>query len=123
MAKLSLALKNISNHIHPLIARFITKQSLLKLVTHGGAPDWKISDKTFDSLVVLAVDATRRNDIKKWIWTDDKRGNIHDHSWYASTICMGLYLRSKMPELARRANHLLSVGDAATSTVLLRVHS
>lgn len=99
------------------------KAITIEVVNSSGYPDWKVSDEAFDSMVVLGVDIARRHGIKAYTWTGDKNGNIHSHDMYANTICMGAYLKSKMPELVRRTNELLKQGDKASSSLILRVQT
>lgn len=99
------------------------KSITIEVVNSSGYPDWKVSDESFDSMVVLGVDIARRHGIKTYTWTGDKNGNLHSHDMYANTICMGAYLKSKMPELVRRTNELLKQGDIASSPIILRVQT
>lgn len=78
--------------------------------------NWPVSDKAFDSLVALAVDVCRRHGMTRLRWTGDKGGSITSHDMFTSTLCMGPYLRSKMPELAERVNAILGGGASAPST-------
>ncbi len=78
--------------------------------------NWPVSDKAFDSLVALAVDVCRRHGMTRLRWTGDKGGSITSHDMFTSTLCMGPYLRSKMPELAERVNAILGGNAAAPST-------
>lgn len=65
---------------------------------NGG--NWSVSDATFDSLVKLCADIAKRNGLGKL----EVGKNLTWHSMYASTSCPGDYLRSKMQELADKAN-------------------
>lgn len=65
---------------------------------NGG--NWSVSDATFNSLVKLCADIARRNGLGKLV----PGQNLTWHSMYASTSCPGDYLRSKMNELANKAN-------------------
>lgn len=79
----------------------------IEVANDGGAPNWHVSDKAFNSLVNLCADICKRNGIKKLVYTGDKTGNLHMHKWYAATGCPGPYLSSKFPELAKRVNDIL----------------
>ena len=85
------------------------------MANDGGAPDWHVSDKAFDSLVALAIDICRRHGLDSLTWTGDKSGTITAHYMFVATTCMGPYLTSKMPELARRVNEALGAGTPVPS--------
>ena len=66
----------------------------------GGAPEWPVSDTTFQTLVTLVADIARRNGLGKLV-----RGkNLTWHSMYAATACPGPYLSGKLQELVDKAN-------------------
>lgn len=77
---------------------------------NGG--DWAVSDATFDSLVRLCADIAKRNGLGKLVVGE----NLTWHSMYAATSCPGDYLRSKMSELAERANAINYPTPAPTPT-------
>ncbi len=87
----------------------------VEVANDGGAPDWHVSDKAFDSLVALAIDICRRHGLDSLTWTGDKSGTITAHYMFVATTCMGPYLTSKMPELARRVNEALGAGTPVPS--------
>lgn len=62
--------------------------------------NWPVSALTFDKLVLLVADIAKRNGLGKLV----PGKNLTWHSMYAATACPGDYLRSKMQELADRAN-------------------
>lgn len=65
---------------------------------NGG--NWSVSDATFDSLVKLCADIAKRNGLGRLVAGQ----NLTWHSMYAATTCPGDYLRSRMNELAEKAN-------------------
>lgn len=85
----------------------------IEVANDGGAPNWHVSDKAFESLVALCTDICKRNGIAKLNYTGDKTGNLHMHKWYAATGCPGPYLSSKFPELAERVNKNLNQSKPA----------
>ncbi len=87
----------------------------VEVANDGGAPDWHVSDKAFESLVALAIDIGRRHGLGSLTWTGDKNGTITAHYMFVATTCMGPYLTSKMPELARRVNEALGAGTPVPS--------
>jgi hypothetical protein len=81
-----------------------------------GAPDWRVSDKAYATLIELVTDICKRNSIEKLIWatskTDRKNhkngANMTIHSDFASTSCPGPYLQSKMSDIAAQVNAKLA---------------
>lgn len=81
-----------------------------------GAPDWKVSDKAYATLIELVTDICNRNGIEKLIWattkTDRKNhkngANMTIHSDFASTSCPGPYLQGKMTDIAAQVNARLT---------------
>lgn len=66
----------------------------------GAAPEWPVSDTTFQTLVTLVADIARRNGLGKLV----KGKNLTWHSMYAATACPGPYLSGKLQELVDKAN-------------------
>ena len=90
----------------------------IEVANDGGAPDWHVSDASWDSLVELCADICRRNGIQRLIWTGDANGNLTCHYMFAATACPGPYLKGRMAELATAVNAKLggSVPGAAART-------
>lgn len=86
-----------------------TEAITFEIANSKGAPNWEISNASFDALVELSIDICKRYGIKEVKYTGDKRGNIHLHKWYAATNCPGPYVESLMPEYARRVNEGLKL--------------
>lgn len=94
-----------------------TRGITFEVANSTGAPNWEVTDKAFDALVELSIDICKRHGIKEVNYTGDKKGNIHLHEWYQRTNCPGPYLKSKMPEYARRINEgLQGVKKPSTPT-------
>lgn len=72
------------------------------------APNWTVSDKAMTSLINLCVDICQRNGIKALNYTGDKNGNLTLHKMFASTICPGPYLESKIPYIVSKVNARLN---------------
>lgn len=72
-----------------------------------GAPDWHVSDKTYESIIKLIADICKRNGIKRVNFTGDKSGNLVMHKWYQNTACPGPYLSGKFADIANRVNAIL----------------
>lgn len=87
-----------------------------------GAPNWKVSDKAYATLIELVTDICKRNGIEKLIWatskTDRKNhkngANMTIHSDFASTSCPGPYLQSKMADIAAQVNAKLAPAPQPT---------
>lgn len=70
----------------------------------------------YEALIKLCADVCRRNGIKKLVWgkTKEERkswangANMQVHCDWDDKACPGSYLLSRMPEIARRVNELLS---------------
>lgn len=72
------------------------------------APEWRVSEDSFDALVALCADICLRNGIRQLVFTGDKSGNLTLHKYFQATLCPGPYLESRMPELAKRVNTLIT---------------
>lgn len=75
-----------------------------------GGDGWKVSDKSFASLVELCADICKRNGIKELTFTGNKdKDTLSCHKqWYSATVCPGDYLYSKLPELCKKVNEILN---------------
>ena len=74
-----------------------------------GAPDWKVSDETFDTLCKLVAEIAKRNGLGKlWINPDADFPALSGHKdWLgAATVCPGPYLYPKLQEICDRANEI-----------------
>lgn len=74
-----------------------------------GAPDWKVSDETFDTLCKLVAEIAKRNGLGKlWINPDADFPALSGHKdWQgAATVCPGPYLYPKLQEICDRANEI-----------------
>lgn len=76
----------------------------IEVANDGGAPDWHVSDASWDALVELCADICRRNGIDRLVWTGDANGNLTCHYMFAATACPGPYLKGRMAELATAVN-------------------
>ncbi len=63
---------------------------------------WYVNDTTLNSLIKLVADIAKRNNLGKLV----PGKNLTWHSMFASTICPGDYLRSKMQYIADKANEI-----------------
>ena len=93
----------------------------IEVANDGGAPDWHVSDKAWDTLVALCVDICKRNDIKELVWTGDENGTLTCHYMFIATACPGPYLKSRMKELADTVNKKLKGDTKSICAVWLNV--
>lgn len=70
--------------------------------TLGG--DWKVSNKSYEALIVLCTDICRRNGIEELTYTGDAQGTLTTHNMFADTQCPGPYLESRMEDIAAQVN-------------------
>lgn len=69
-----------------------------------GGPDWKVNDKTLNSLIQLCADIAQRNNLGILI----PGQNLTWHQMYCATTCPGPYLISKMQYIADEANKIIT---------------
>lgn len=81
-------------------------------------PDWPVSDKAYESLILLVTDICKRNNIKKLLWEGDRnligyvsRQNMTVHRWFTRKSCPGNYLYYRHSDIARRVNNNLEKGE------------
>lgn len=80
-----------------------------------GPPDYKISDKAYESLIKLCADICRRNNIKGLLWKGDKsligqvdKQNMTVHRWFKAKACPGDYLYGLHGKISADVNKLLN---------------
>lgn len=79
----------------------------IEAVNSTGAPDWLVSDATFNTLVKLVADIAKRNNLGRLKFEPDADWpNLSAHRDWSPTYCPGDYLYSRMNELADRANEI-----------------
>lgn len=89
-----------------------------------GAPDWKVSDQAYATLINLVTDICQRNGIAKLVWSDNKPDRVNHkngcnmtiHSDFASTSCPGPYLKGKMADIASKVNAKLAPAPTPAPT-------
>ncbi len=100
------------------------KAVTIEVANNGGAPNWPVSDKAWDSLIRLCVDICRRNGKNKLIWFNDKNKSlsytpannemiITVHRWFSNKSCPGDYVFNRLGELATSVTNELqkSISD------------
>ena len=87
-----------------------TKTIGIETLNSTGAPDWKVSDETYDTLVSLVADIAYRHGIYPL-----KHGkNVFGHREYAElygagpTACPGPYLFPRLDDICKKANRLVA---------------
>ena len=75
----------------------------IEVANCSGAPDWKVSDQAYESLIALCADICQRHGFRL-NFTGDKRGNLTLHKWFQATGCPGPYLESRMADIAAAVN-------------------
>ena len=89
----------------------------IEVANNGGAPDWPVSDKAYEALILLVTDICERNDIKRLVWATDKESrvghlngcNMTVHRDYANKACPGNYLYNLHGEIAAEINKRLGI--------------
>ena len=71
--------------------------------------DWHVSDTAYDALIELCVDICRRNGMSELTYTGDETGSLTIHKMFnPNTECPGLYLESRMPDIAEEVSRRLA---------------
>lgn len=84
---------------------------------------YAVTEKAMDALIALVTDICKRNNIKKLLWSGDKKlvGNVAKqnmtvHRWFAPKACPGDYLYARMGQIATEVNKRLGVATGTTQT-------
>ena len=96
----------------------------IEVANNGGAPDWPISDKAYDSLIELVTDICERNGIKKLVWSTNKDDRINHrngcnmtvHRDFAAKACPGDYIYERLGQIAKEVNARLGVAEDNPTT-------
>lgn len=96
----------------------------IEVANNGGAPDWPVSAKAYESLIQLLVDICQRNHgIGRLRWLGDKsligqvaKQNMTVHRWFAAKACPGNYLYNLHGQIASEVNQRLGGGTVPTDT-------
>lgn len=79
----------------------------IECTNNVGAPNWTISEGTFNTLVKLCADIAKRNGLGKLKFEPDGTyPTLSAHRDWSATYCCGDYLYSRMNELADKANKI-----------------
>lgn len=85
----------------------------VEVSNNGGAPDWTISQASWNALVKLAVDVCRRHNFRL-VYDGTPNGSLTRHNMFANTDCPGPYLQGRFEELVAVVNAKLDGGDVPT---------
>lgn len=90
----------------------------IEVANNGGGPNWPISTKAYESLILLLTDICGRNNIKQLLWRADKsligqitKQNMTVHRWFTNKTCPGEYLYNLHGDIARRVNKNLRIKE------------
>ena len=89
----------------------------IEVANDGGAETgWHISNKAYESLILLLIDICKRNGIRELKWKGDRRliGKVEEqnmtvHRWFAPKACPGDYLYNLHPAIVKTVNEQLGV--------------
>lgn len=78
---------------------------------------YTVTPKAYEALIKLVADICKRNNIKKLVWSTNKKDRVNHlngcnmtvHMDYKNKTCPGEYLYNKHGEIADRVNELLGV--------------
>lgn len=73
--------------------------------------DWPVSSAAYNKLIDLCVDICQRNGIKALNYTGDADGNLTEHRMFMATVCPGLYLHERMPQITAAVNARLGAAE------------
>lgn len=74
--------------------------------------DWPVSDAAYDTLIKLVADIAKRNNLGTLV----AGKNLTWHSMFAPTTCPGDFLRSRVEEIAKKANEINGGSPAPAPT-------
>ena len=70
----------------------------IEVANSTGAPDWKISDASWNAMIDLCADICIRNGIIPK-YTGDKNGTLTEHCMFSATACPGPYIHARMKQI------------------------
>jgi len=83
----------------------------IEVANDGGPPNWTVSFKAYEALILLLIDICRRNKIKELLWQANKsligqvdKQNMTVHRWFANKVCPGEYLYGLHGDIAKEVN-------------------
>ena len=83
------------------------KSITIEVANDTGHPDYHVSDKAMEKLILLCADICKRNGFKL-NFTGDVNGNLLMHKWFKpGKTCPGPFLEGQFPAIADAVNRLL----------------
>ena len=94
----------------------------IEVANNGGAPDWPVSQESWDSLIRLCADICIRNGKRRLVWLENRDAALAyagkngagcqkddelvmtAHRWYAAKSCPGNYLYDRFGAIAEEVN-------------------
>ena len=89
----------------------------VEVSNNGGAPDWTISDASWNALVELAVDVCKRYNFRL-VYDGTPNGSLTRHNMFAKTTCPGPYLQGRFEELVDVVNARLTTKPQYPGTLI-----
>lgn len=97
----------------------------IEVANDGGAPDWHVSSKAYNTLIELLVDICKRHNIPKLLWKADPnligqidKQNMTVHRWFEAKACPGNYLFFHHYDIANKVNEKLEEGNMTGEQIL-----
>lgn len=89
---------------------------------------YAVADKAYAAMLDLVTDICRRNGIKKLVWSDNKNERVNHlngcnmtvHRDYAAKACPGMYLYSRMGQIADEVNKRLGAAGTAPTAAQVK---
>lgn len=79
----------------------------IEVSNNSGAPNWTISNASWNALVKLCVDICQRYHFML-VYDNTANGSLTRHNMFAATSCPGPYLQGRFPELVDTVNAKLN---------------
>jgi len=80
------------------------------------APEWRVDDRAYESLINLCVDICRRNGIAELVYDGTPDGSLTRHNMFSRQTCPGPFLQSRFLEICALVNAQLGNTQAARPT-------
>ena len=68
------------------------------------APEWRVDDRAYESLINLCVDICRRNNIRELVYDGTPDGSLTRHNMFSRQTCPGPFLQSRFLEICDHVN-------------------
>ena len=88
----------------------------IEVANSTGAPNWEISQKSWDALIALCADICIRNGIEP-SYDGTKNGTFTEHLMFANTACPGPYIHARMKEIVRQVKEKMQGQEPAPAAI------